>query len=114
DNSTDQTFELLEKLSNKINPVIVKANDKKLEGKKGALSVGIEKAKNNFIVITDADCKPEPFWLKEIAKALDSGYDFVFGVAPISSGNTLVEKLSAIEDERNTLLSTATDGINIP
>lgn len=114
DNSTDNTFELLEKGSIKINHVIVKAADKKYEGKKGALSVGIEKTKNNFIVITDADCRPEPFWLKEIAKALDSGYDFVFGVAPINSGNNLVEKLSAFENLRNTFLSIGAVGINIP
>lgn len=114
DNSTDNTFKMLEERSAKINHSILKATDKKYEGKKGALSIGIEKAKNNFIVITDADCRPETFWLKEIAEALDSGYDFVFGVAPITSGNNLVEKLSAFENLRNTFLSIGAVGINIP
>jgi len=115
DNSTDNTAELIQsRISEKNNFQLIKAEKKEFDGKKGALSIGIENAKNNFIVITDADCKPETNWLNSLAGALDYGYDFVFGVAPIQTGKTLVEKLSAFENLRNTYLTFAAVGLNIP
>ncbi len=102
------------RISGKNNYRLIKADQKKLEGKKGALTIGIENAKNNFIVITDADCKPEINWFKAIASKLDEGFDFVFGVAPIKSGKSLVQKFSAFENLRNTYLTIAAVGLNIP
>lgn len=115
DNSSDKTAELVQsRVSGNNNYVFIKAENKEFEGKRGALSIGIKSAKNNFIIITDADCKPEPSWLNEMASALDYGYDFVFGAAPIQKGKTLVEKLSAFENLRNTYLTIAAVGLNIP
>ena len=45
---------------------------------------------------------------------MDYGYDFVFGVAPIIKGKNLVEKLSAFENLRNTFLTIAAVGLNVP
>lgn len=115
DNSDDNTYALIQsQIAGKNNYRLLKADKKKLPGKKGALLVGIESAKNNFIVITDADCKPEINWLKAIASKLDAGYDFVFGVAPIETGKKLVQKLAAFENLKNSYLTIAAMGINIP
>jgi len=115
DNSSDNTAELVQsRVSGNNNYTFIKAGNKEFESKKGALSIGIKSAKYNFIVITDADCKPEPSWLNEMASALDYGYDFVFGPAPIQQGRTLVEKLSAFENLRNTYLTIAAVGLNMP
>ena len=115
DNSTDRTVEIIHsRISDKNNFSLIKADKKEIEGKKGALSLGIKKAKNNFIIITDADCKPEINWLNGLAGGLDYGYDFVFGVAPIKTGKTLPEKLSSFENLRNTFLSIAAVGLDIP
>ena len=115
DNSTDKTAEIIQsKISDKQNYKLVTAYNKTISGKKGALAIGIDIAANNFIVITDADCKPEKYWLNTIAGKLDEGFDFVFGVAPIESGKTLVEKISAFENLRNTYLSISAVGLNIP
>lgn len=115
DNSSDNTYSLIEsRILNKNNLRLLKAEQKEFDGKKGALSIGIKNAQNNLIVITDADCSPESNWLKAIAGKLDEGYDFVFGVAPIESGETLVKKLSSFENLRNTYLTIAAVGINIP
>lgn len=115
DNSSDETYEILNQLiSDKLNYTLLKAVNKKFIGKKGALSIGIEKAKNDFIVITDADCEPKTEWLERIAFKLSEGFDFVFGVAPIKSGKTFVQKLSAFENLRNTFLSISAVGLNIP
>ena len=97
-----------------LNFILVSASDKEFKGKKGALSIGIKNATHNFIVITDADCKPDSNWLNAIAGALDYGYDFVFGVAPIESGTRLIEKISAYENLRNTYLTIAAVGLNKP
>lgn len=115
DNSTDKTAETIQsKISDKQNYKLITANNKTIPGKKGALAIGIEEAQSNFIVITDADCKPEKYWLNTIAGKLDEGFDFVFGVAPIESGKTLIEKISAFENLRNSYLSTSAVGLNIP
>jgi cellulose synthase/poly-beta-1,6-N-acetylglucosamine synthase-like glycosyltransferase len=115
DNSDDNTYSLIQlRIENKTNYKLLKAEQKEFEGKRGALQIGIQNAQNNFIVITDADCKPESNWLKSIAGKLDDGYDFVFGVAPIESGKYLAEKLAAFENLRNSFLSIAAVGLNLP
>lgn len=115
DNSTDNTFSLIEsKIKDTHNWHLIKADNKKFEGKKGALDLGIKNSSGNLIVITDADCKPELNWLKVIASKLDSGFDFIFGVAPIQSGRYLVQKLSAFENLRNTFLTISAVGLDIP
>lgn len=115
DNSDDNTHSLIQsRVANKTNYKLLKAGQKEFEGKRGALQIGIENAQNNFIVITDADCKPEVNWLKSISSKLDAGYDFVFGVAPIESGKKLIEKLSAFENFRNTFLTISAVGLNVP
>jgi cellulose synthase/poly-beta-1,6-N-acetylglucosamine synthase-like glycosyltransferase len=115
DNSDDDTYSLIQsRVENKTNYKLLKAEQKEFEVKKGALQIGIQNAQNNFIVITDADCKPESNWLKAIAGKLDVGYDFVFGVAPIESGKILVQKLTSFENLRNSFLSIAAVGLNIP
>ena len=114
DNSTDKTVELIQsRISDKNNFKLIKAVNKEIEGKKGALSIGIKNAIHNFIVITDADCKPETNWLQEMAGGLEYGYDFVFGIAPIKAGAKLIEKISAFENLRNTFLSISAVGLNI-
>lgn len=115
DNSSDKTSEIISsRIKDKPNYSVIRVIEKKYLGKKGALQAGIENSKNDFIVITDADCKPEPNWLSKISGALENRYDFVFGVAPIRSGKTFVEKISAFENLRNTYLTISAVGLNIP
>lgn len=115
DNSTDRTYDKIKELiSDKTNFTLLKAGNKKYAGKKGTLDIGINSAKNNLIVITDADCKPEQDWLLNIAGKLDYGFDFVFGIAPLQSGKLLVKKISAFENLKNTFLTISAVGLNIP
>jgi len=49
-------------------------------GKKLALTVGIKAAKNELLVLTDADCFPKSkFWLQTIASTFKPGTDIVLG-----------------------------------
>lgn len=115
DGSSDRTYDKIkEHISGKTNFTLLKAVNKKYAGKKGVLDIGINSAKNNLIVITDADCKPEQDWLLNIAGKLDYGFDFVFGIAPLQSGKLLVKKISAFENLKNTFLTISSVGLNIP
>lgn len=115
DQSSDKTFELVKaRISEKPNFRLIKADNKELPGKKGALNIAIVSASYPLIVITDADCLPTKDWLKSIAGALDYGYDFIFGAAPILSGKKLVEKVAAFDSLRISFLTFASAGINIP
>jgi cellulose synthase/poly-beta-1,6-N-acetylglucosamine synthase-like glycosyltransferase len=115
DGSADNTEQIIKKrIFNNANYSLIKSDKKEFAGKKGALAIGIKKAKYDFIAITDADCKPEKQWLNVIAEKLDAGYDFVFGVAPLYSGDKVIEKISAFETLRNFYLNITAVGLNIP
>ncbi len=48
--------------------------------KKLALNIGLKAAKNDIVVLTDADCKPtSEFWLKEMVEQFDEKTNFVLG-----------------------------------
>lgn len=50
------------------------------KGKKFPLSVGIKSAKNDWILLTDADCYPKTNqWIKNMVSGFDSGKDIVLG-----------------------------------
>ena len=52
-------------------------------GKKLPLTVGIKGAKKDFIVVTDADCKPKSkYWLQNIAKNYSNKKEIVLGYSP--------------------------------
>jgi cellulose synthase/poly-beta-1,6-N-acetylglucosamine synthase-like glycosyltransferase len=51
--------------------------------KKYALTLGVKACKNEWILVTDADCHPKTSnWIKEMASAMDDEADFVLGYAP--------------------------------
>lgn len=106
DNSTDSTFQKAKELTESFsNFTIIKAENKKYEGKRGALDIGIKKCKHDYILITDADCQPEKKWLKEYSKIFNEGYDFVFGVAPFIKEKSFINKISCFENLRSIILT---------
>ncbi len=115
DNSSDNTFNTAKKLTiNFENFTVYKVKEKKLLGKKGALTFGISKAKNPYIMITDADCLPNPDWLNIYSGAFSKGYDFIFGISPFKQNNFLVNKISCFENLRNSILTFAASKLGIP
>lgn len=103
DNSEDNTAEIA-RSSGMSNLKVISAKNKKLPGKKGALVIAIEKAENNFIAVTDADCFPEPEWLNNINLMFERGYDVVVGAVLYTGIQNDAEKYSAFEHYRNLLL----------
>lgn len=115
DNSADETFTIAEQLLLTFdNFRIVRAVNKKYEGKRGALDFGISLAKYNNILITDADCKPGKSWLYEFNNKFNSDCNFIIGLAPFTQHQSLINKISCYENFKNSLLTVFACKIGIP
>lgn len=115
DNSSDKTYELVSELiKGKDNFYLYKAEQKEFPAKKGSLNFGIKKAKNPFIIITDADCLPEKDWLKSYSENFNKGFEFVFGNSPFLQNHSLVNKISCFENLRSSILSFTAARIGFP
>ena len=115
DNSSDKTYEVTKDLiRNNRNFHIYQVDAKELPAKKGALTFGIKKAKNPFILITDADCRPEKEWLKSYSEKFKDGFDFVFGNAPFIQNSLFVSKISCFENLRSSILTFTSAKVGIP
>jgi len=75
DNSEDETKYLLDEFKKSfknLNPVMLTQEAKMIAGKKFPLSMGIKSAKNETLLLTDADCLPaSEHWMR----LMQDGYD---------------------------------------
>ncbi len=96
--SSDGTSQVLKNFQQEFpNLKIINHSDEKRGGKKAALQAGILKAKNDFFLLTDADCKPaSPFWLQKMA-AHFSEKEIVLGFSPYRKKRNLAGWLTAWE-----------------
>lgn len=84
ESSTDRTDDLLTHLKAEyphLYTTFIPNSSHYLSRKKLALTIGVKAAKNEWIILTDADCRPESDkWLQTIAsKCCDTGTDLVLG-----------------------------------
>ncbi len=83
DRSTDDTAEVLQTFANKDQRIKIVTVSQKIgvfHGKKHALSKGIKKAENEWLVFTDADCYPlTDKWLKTISENFGKQTDIILG-----------------------------------
>ena len=87
DASDDYTHELLEDFERKyekLKVITIKENLNFFSGKKFALSIGIKSAKNDLLLLTDADCYPNsPNWIRHMADPFsDPETEIVLGYGP--------------------------------
>lgn len=66
DNSTDNTFSIVHKLSKKHSWLRTLKQDSKVFGKKRAIELGVKHSNCELIAFTDADCHPGPNWLNTL------------------------------------------------
>ena len=86
DNSSDETTNVLFDFSFRY-PNLVFRNlhqeSRVLMGKKYALTIGLKAAKNDIVVVTDADCVPSSKqWLREMRLKFEENKEIVLGYAP--------------------------------
>jgi cellulose synthase/poly-beta-1,6-N-acetylglucosamine synthase-like glycosyltransferase len=102
DRSTDKTGEILTELSKKIENLKVVNIDEahlhiNLKGKPGALQSGIDEANGEIILMTDADCKVGPNWIKKISSCYkNKKIGFVASFTNIE-GKGFFNRIQAIE-----------------
>ncbi len=86
DCSSDDSEWVLKDLSKRysnLNVVTLKEDARFKHGKKFAVTIGIKGAKNQLMVFTDADCKPQSNqWLKHMGNSFASNTEIVLGYSP--------------------------------
>ncbi len=65
-------------------------------GKKQAQEYGIQSAKHEIILVTDADCTGSSSWIKSMLKALNDK-EICLGYAPLSYGGSFASQFAAYE-----------------
>ena len=92
--SWDDTGEYMEELvktTPRLRLVDVKVDEKYQRGKKLALTLGIKAATHEWMLFTDADCKPlSEYWLLEMSKAMTDDKEIVLGYSRYKKRNSFL------------------------
>lgn len=78
DGSTDRSWEIIKKLSEK-DPHVVGVNFRKNFGQTAAMSAGFETAQGDIIITMDGDLQNDPEDIPKLLEVLNQGYDIVSG-----------------------------------
>lgn len=82
--STDHTTEVLQRLAAQHPGLRFLRCDDPRPGKKIPLTLGIREARHDWIVLTDADCRPaSPYWLRHLAEQMVPGAELILGYGPL-------------------------------
>ena len=73
--------------------------DIKTTSKQQALDLGIRRAKNEWVALTDADMRLEPDFISSFMNSLSADSALVFGHTSIICGNNILEKIQAFQLE---------------
>lgn len=97
DNSFDDSKYLLEELKKEfkqLQVVELTQEAKMIPGKKFPLSIGIKTAKNEIVLLTDADCIPaSENWVESMQSAYDDNTEIVLGYGPYEKRKGFLNKL---------------------
>ena len=101
DCSDDDTYWIIKSFQEQypnLKTVQIKEHIKLKHSKKFALTLGIKSAKNEHLIMTDADCEPQSTnWLKEIVGAYQDETQIVLGYSPYFKEDSLLNKLIRFE-----------------
>ncbi len=85
-NSIDDSAQILSELKKEFNVLqVVELNNPKhiRQGKKLPLTLGIKAAKNEHLLLTDADCRPQSKqWIKTMVKGFNHKQEIILGYGP--------------------------------
>jgi biofilm PGA synthesis N-glycosyltransferase PgaC len=101
DCSADGTEKYLDKLIENysfLKSTTIKEDRKFRHGKKLALTIGIKAAKNDLLLLTDADCRPESsHWIETIQRNFSEGTSIVLGYGGYSEETGLLNTIIRFE-----------------
>lgn len=101
DRSNDGTYDFLlaeKERSTIMNPVFVDRTPDYANGKKWGLTLGIKAAKHEWVLLTDADCRPaSKHWIQEMAHHFTEENQFVLGYSPYKKAKGLLNSFIRFE-----------------
>jgi len=101
DNSEDDSkyiLDDLQKVFRSLRIIALTQEAKLIEGKKFPLSMGIREAKNEILLLTDADCVPaSEFWIEKMQNAYQEDTEIVLGYSPYFKRKGFLNKLIRFE-----------------
>ena len=116
DKSTDATPKILEAWKEKMpNLTVLRTGEEimHLRGKVNALTQGMDVAKGEFVMITDADSRVKPNWVKEYVKYYDENTGMVASVTLLDVKHTL-DGIQSVDWSYLLGLAMASANINVP
>ncbi|MBN2012993.1 glycosyltransferase [candidate division KSB1 bacterium] len=117
DGSSDSTLALLKTYSSLTRPdhITITTRPPSSGNKKLALELGINQARGDILLFTDADCVPPPSWAETIVSCFSKTTGMVVGFSPlIHKYNSFIGHLIKIDSLFATLFAGAGIGLNIP
>jgi cellulose synthase/poly-beta-1,6-N-acetylglucosamine synthase-like glycosyltransferase len=117
DRSTDATLKIIQQFEanyEMFKYIHVDSCPDGVSPKKYALSKGIEKAKGEIILTTDADCIPPESWVKKVIEQFSNDISVVIGYAPLITDNSFISKLTALDAVSNAMVAHGSSGWNFP
>lgn len=111
--SSDVVLEDLQRLYPHLKVVTITEHDRFKTGKKFALTLGIKAAKNEYLLFTDADCKPASVnWITRMAINFSTGAQIVLGYSPYYKARGFISLFTRFETLKTAInyLSNALSG----
>ncbi len=100
DRCNDGTYDYLLELTAaepKIKMVRVVVKPDHINGKKFAITLGIKAARFDWVLLTDADCRPGREWVKKMAEGMTPPAQLVLGYSPYQRKNGLLNSFIRFE-----------------
>ena len=98
DHSADNGMLIAQEWAEKISSIRILHLPEGTKGKKQAIALGVSKAQNSTIVLTDADCVHPKLWLQEISNAYSQGVTaMVIGPTMLFPTKSVFQKMQLLE-----------------
>ncbi len=100
DQSEDSTKQLIEEMSTKDKRFKYESSvngGSSLNYKKRALDAGIQKARSEWLLFSDVDCRMKSTWVRGMTTYFTDDVDYVIGFSEIDQGDTLVTRFQSLD-----------------
>ena len=94
EDGTEDYLKDLERIEPRIKPVLLRQHLNFFNGKKFPLSMGIKSAKNDLLIFTDVNCKPDTDkWLRSVVDCYKRNTEVVIGYCPLMFKKGLLNRI---------------------
>lgn len=115
DHSTDLSRDRVKRWRTEMNNLLLVDLPPGTTGKKNAIATGVERAKYDFIVLTDADCSHPGSWLAAMAQEFGTEETkMVIGPVMIKYGKNFFQRMQALEHASLQATTLGGCGLGIP